>query len=182
MQAATVVSPQSIQEVLINERITDIGGGNVQDEVEVSLAQITLKWMVEQAIQSQCGILFDLEALARIDLTTPVTSTDPVTKVIVEQTQLTVNGDSPPIVTLESRVDVTKDAKADDAHVTSTVPDLRKQVVTPAPTSGNKTELADAIAPLYDELQINKLWWILEIIPFPFVWQDDNGVWHKKWR
>ena len=39
----------------------------------------------------------------------------------------------------------------------------------------------DAAKPLHDELRRMPLWWILEVIPFPFSWQDEKGVWHKKW-
>ncbi|KAI6044762.1 hypothetical protein EDC04DRAFT_260585 [Pisolithus marmoratus] len=42
---------------------SDIGGGNVEDGVTVSLAQITLRWMVEQVIASECGVLFAEERL-----------------------------------------------------------------------------------------------------------------------
>ncbi|OAX44319.1 hypothetical protein K503DRAFT_679125 [Rhizopogon vinicolor AM-OR11-026] len=96
---------------------SDIGGGNVANCVEVSLAQNTLRWMVEQVIQSQCGILFDEEALER----------------------------SPTI-----------------------------------PSQPNP-EICDALAPLFDELQLQKAWWLLEIMLLPYAWQDACGKWHTKW-
>jgi hypothetical protein len=40
----------------------------------------------------------------------------------------------------------------------------------------------DAVQPLDDELVRNPLWWILEIIPMMFSWQDGDGAWHKKIR
>jgi len=36
---------------------------------------------------------------------------------------------------------------------------------------------ADAVQPLHDELKSNPLWWILEIFPMKFTWQDANGAW-----
>lgn len=39
----------------------------------------------------------------------------------------------------------------------------------------------DALKPLHDELQINVLWWSLEIFPFPYSWQDINNVWHTSY-
>ncbi|KAJ7015961.1 hypothetical protein C8F04DRAFT_1021023 [Mycena alexandri] len=44
---------------------SDIGGGNVQDDVARSLSDITLRWMVRQIMASDCGILFDADALKR---------------------------------------------------------------------------------------------------------------------
>ncbi|KAF9242615.1 hypothetical protein BU15DRAFT_43880 [Melanogaster broomeanus] len=109
-------SHTDVLEVWFSGCHSDVGGGNVQDDVKVSLAQIPLRWMVEQVIESQCGIHFDTEALARIGYTTPPRDSDP--------------------------------------------------------------QHPDALAPLYDELQINKMWWVLEIAPFSYAWQDTNGVWH----
>lgn len=40
----------------------------------------------------------------------------------------------------------------------------------------------DALEPLHDELKLNPLWWLLEIIPLQFSWQDAQGVWHREWR
>ncbi|KAF8843330.1 hypothetical protein BDN67DRAFT_897217 [Paxillus ammoniavirescens] len=97
---------------------SDIGGGNVGDDVKVSLAQITLHWMVDHVIQSQCGILFDDAALAQIGYTAPACAPNP--------------------------------------------------------------QLSNALAPLFDELKLNKWWWLLEVTPFSYAWQDSDGVWHNK--
>lgn len=40
----------------------------------------------------------------------------------------------------------------------------------------------DALQPLHDQLSAQPLWWILEVIPMPFTWQDKLGVWRKKWK
>jgi hypothetical protein len=37
----------------------------------------------------------------------------------------------------------------------------------------------DALEPVHDQLKKNVLWWILEIIPSTYTWQDVNGVWHR---
>ncbi|KAI0086458.1 hypothetical protein BDY19DRAFT_344031 [Irpex rosettiformis] len=39
----------------------------------------------------------------------------------------------------------------------------------------------DAIQPIDDELARNKLWWLLEIVPTSYTYQDGRGVWHTKW-
>jgi hypothetical protein len=40
----------------------------------------------------------------------------------------------------------------------------------------------DAIQPLHDGLKTNPLWWILEVIPGNFPYQDEEGCWHSNWR
>ncbi|KAF9262999.1 hypothetical protein L218DRAFT_959827 [Marasmius fiardii PR-910] len=40
----------------------------------------------------------------------------------------------------------------------------------------------DAVMPLHDQLKFkggNILWWILEIVPLHYSWQDSKGVWHS---
>ncbi|GLB38659.1 putative uncharacterized alpha/beta hydrolase domain (DUF2235) [Lyophyllum shimeji] len=38
----------------------------------------------------------------------------------------------------------------------------------------------DALRPIHDQLKINPLWWLLEVIPLTYSWQDENGVWHRE--
>jgi len=38
----------------------------------------------------------------------------------------------------------------------------------------------DALQPIYDQLKLNVLWWLLEIIPLSYSWQDRDGVWHRE--
>ncbi|TEB40147.1 hypothetical protein FA13DRAFT_1808407 [Coprinellus micaceus] len=42
----------------------------------------------------------------------------------------------------------------------------------------------DATAKVYDKLKIKPFWWILEVLPMSYVWQDKNGIWRKtfKWH
>lgn len=147
----------------------DIGGGNVQDDIEVSLAQITLHWMVEQVIQSQCGILFDDDKLVNIGFKLSTLPLQP----------LATCGQ----ISLDSRIN---DPAASEAGATcnldigcSVVRELPNQ---PIPNPETYPEHLDAVAPLFDELKINKFWWLLEIVPVSYAWQDSNGVWHTKWK
>ncbi|KAF9220931.1 hypothetical protein BS17DRAFT_786233 [Gyrodon lividus] len=151
---------------------SDIGGGNVQDDVKVSLAQIALHWMVEQVIESQCGILFDSAKLVGIGFTAPPRVPDPPVPAVTEQ--MNASGHGPlPVASEPPRVDTTLAITEIDN------PSVRE--LGDEPRSGPYPELSNALAPLFDELKINKLWWLLEITPFTYAWQDDNGVWHTKW-
>ncbi|KAI0074015.1 hypothetical protein K474DRAFT_1665915 [Panus rudis PR-1116 ss-1] len=46
----------------------DVGGGSVPDVEEHCLSNISLRWMVRQVVQAQCGIVFDREALQRANI------------------------------------------------------------------------------------------------------------------
>ncbi|KAI6147467.1 hypothetical protein BKA82DRAFT_495935 [Pisolithus tinctorius] len=133
----------------------DIGGGSVPDEVKVSLAQITLRWMVEQVIVSDCGVLFEDEGLKELGITLrPVPGT-------VEK-----NGAEP-------AASAVKQGEVKDVTSSSHSP------LGPSPPTGEADpEFKDAIAPLFDRLQITKAWWLLEIIPW--LWQDRGGKWHER--
>lgn len=43
-------------------------------------------------------------------------------------------------------------------------------------------DTVDATKPLHNELRLQPMWWILELVPLPFSWQDASGKWHKKWE
>ncbi|KAJ7069408.1 hypothetical protein C8F01DRAFT_1015229 [Mycena amicta] len=43
----------------------DVGGGDEADDVQRTLADITLRWMVRCVFTAECGIRFELEALTR---------------------------------------------------------------------------------------------------------------------
>lgn len=51
-----------------------------------------------------------------------------------------------------------------------------------AKATSSDPEFKDAIAQLFDDLQTEKAWWLLEILPLPWSWQDANSKWHVKWR
>lgn len=56
----------------------------------------------------------------------------------------------------------------------------------PSPTEAGPKEAqldaGDAYQPLHDELTTQRIWWILEILPLHYTWQDASGVWHKSFR
>ncbi|KAG1836357.1 hypothetical protein DFJ58DRAFT_818638 [Suillus subalutaceus] len=156
--------PPDVMEVWFSGCHSDIGGGNVDNSVKVSLAQITLRWMVEQVILSECGIVFDEEALERAGMplsSFPIPQTPPATE--------DPTGESQPI-----------DAVSPCAEAPLPTPSSppTDPPTTPSPPT---PQTCDALAPLFDELQLQKAWWLLEIMLLPFAWQDAHGKWHKKW-
>lgn len=60
---------------------------------------------------------------------------------------------------------------------------------TPAPTPAPDTpppqpsaDALDAIQPIHDALKTTPIWWLLEIVPTQYAYQDAKGVWHSSWR
>lgn len=49
----------------------------------------------------------------------------------------------------------------------------------PAPVDRDSV---DALQPLDDELKKQPLWWILELLPLSYVYQDEKCVWHRRYR
>lgn len=46
---------------------------------------------------------------------------------------------------------------------------------------GDFDDSIDAVQPLHDELKQKPIWWLLEIIPTHYAFQDGEGVWHSNW-
>ncbi|EIW81218.1 hypothetical protein CONPUDRAFT_104467 [Coniophora puteana RWD-64-598 SS2] len=158
---------------------SDVGGGNVGNDVKVSLAEITLRWMVEQVVMAQTGIRFDDEALLRNRITLPkfpvVTDQEMEVKSAEKQAKLHIT---------ERGVGLKV------ANNTGTKPDSNgaSNGTTPAPSQSSPSqnpedepEFRSATSPLHDSLKEKPIWWLLEIIPLPFSWQSADGKWHKKW-
>ncbi|KAK7037246.1 hypothetical protein VNI00_011237 [Paramarasmius palmivorus] len=121
---------------------SDVGGGAVLNTEEHSLANITLRWMIRQVVDSQCGVQFNSTAMAEFAL---------------------------PIVTIPTVQDPQKPGLV-QTRLDDGLDDNERRL-----------DKEDSSMPLDDELKKNPLWWILEIIPFTYYWQDKDGRWHKTW-
>ena len=113
----------------------DVGGGNVENTVKSSLADIPLRWMIREVIESKCGIQFDPEAMKAANV-----------KI----------GD---LSTIIKHIEDGSHRCAADAE----------------------SDKKDVLQPIHDSLS-NPLWWILELIPLRFSWQNKEGAWVKAWR
>jgi len=113
----------TLQTLFIALPIPDVGGGSCLNEAVNSLANISLRWMLREAVESGCGIHFDSSALARA-----------------------------------------------------------KMNLEPEPSQTEiEQDMADALEPIHDSVKSNPSWWLLEIFPLHYSWQDADGVWHRDW-
>jgi uncharacterized protein (DUF2235 family) len=117
-------SPTDVMEVWFAGCHSDVGGGAVTDNTKHSLAQISLRWMVKEVMNSECGIIFDETELVRWSIPSTATA---------------------------------------------------------APPDSAELDNEDAVQPIHDQLVENPIWWLLEIVPLHYTWQDAHNVWHRNY-
>lgn len=159
----------------------DVGGGSFVNTTEHLLSNITLKWMLNELIAADTGILFSPDALA----TDPafevlsVTSNDPIPKDRSKIKDNSINGP-----TTGSSTAVQQGLLAGDAQLTqrttnggrATDDDGASTIV-----SVQETSLFDDVtAPMWDALGRVTPYWILEYIPMRHHRQDAQGHWHTE--
>ncbi|KAK0221275.1 hypothetical protein IW262DRAFT_1296008 [Armillaria fumosa] len=155
----------------------DVGGGSVQNSTRYSLSRIPLRWMVRECFKAKTGIMFDADHLRLIGL-------DPATlypSVIPR----------PPALSVGSSVISTGRTKASFSEriismfrrrpfpVSDEGQAIVQEISIEDPPIGTEEEeeLRDALSLIYDQLNISKSWWILELIPLEFRQQLGNGEW-----
>ncbi|KAH7909231.1 hypothetical protein BJ138DRAFT_1011235 [Hygrophoropsis aurantiaca] len=181
-------TPTDVLEVWFAGCHSDVGGGEVTNSTTVSLAQITLRWMVEQVVLSQCGIEFDEAALTQSGIppsTFPISEFRAHThdkKGSPEQMRLKLHDGGLSLAEPgHSHTHVVPAPHIDSASAPSPTSAPTSTPTPNPPTTKPSPANCNALAPLHDALVSDKLWWLLEIVPLPFAWQDENGTWHKKW-
>ncbi|TFY82219.1 hypothetical protein EWM64_g1791 [Hericium alpestre] len=139
----------------------DVGGGSVENGTPHSLARIPLRWMIRQCFLTDSGIQFHRGGFREIGL-------DPETLYPFAQAK------RPPPIYAEPDTASLLRAHAEQERRDATLVDGE-----PVPCTSMKSEeeedLADALSPIYDELVINKAWWILEALPMRHWHREDNG-------
>ena len=59
--------------------------------------------------------------------------------------------------------------------------DIPMELGAPAANGEGDPATDDALQPLHDQLKLLPVWWLLEIIPLDYSWQDGAGRWHTTW-
>jgi len=177
------VKGTDVKEVWFSGCHSDVGGGATLDSTVHSLSDITLRWMVRQIVISQVGISFDSDALARAKIPNSVFTG--VGFPVTPPTSAFKRGEKAPAGTQmmlklkpsESPENPFSSPKTD--NLTLEVPGDGDAGDSSSQNSAALTEI-DAIQPIHDELQLNWAWWILEVLPLTYSYQDGKGKWHKK--
>lgn len=135
---------------------SDVGGSSVANNTLHSLARISLRWMVRECFKTETGISFYSDKLREMGLDPP--SLYPV--VLPRPPPLSVG----------------------DHKIRSRSSDVASNVLSVSAPLEEREELIDALSPIYDELEINKMWWILEYIPLPLNHQEGNRKWVAEFK
>ncbi|KAJ7704860.1 hypothetical protein B0H17DRAFT_921007, partial [Mycena rosella] len=151
-------TPTDVDEVWFAGCYCDVGGGSVDNETQRTLALIPLRWMVRECFKTDSGIMFNSEGLRSIGL-------DPASLYPHVATR-------PPALPVgTARIRSIPSAKSQaNTQPSALAPILRTE---------EELELQDALSPLYDQLSLGWLWWILEIVPLQHRYQrpsDDTWV------
>jgi type VI secretion system (T6SS) phospholipase Tle1-like effector len=136
----------------------DIGGGSVVNATRNSLARIPLRWMIRQCFIANTGIMFHKATFPKVGL-------DPNT--LYPQVL-----PRPPIIFQDPNIHTIPVPKP------LVINDDRKAVVySDGGSFVNEAEedLADALSPMYDQLELAKFWWILEMIPQKIKYQSGRN-------
>ncbi|KAH7905545.1 hypothetical protein BJ138DRAFT_1017569 [Hygrophoropsis aurantiaca] len=170
----------------------DIGGGAVPNGTRHSLARIPLRWMIRQCFIANTGILFHRETFKKIGM-------DPDTLYPDVQSRPPPIFQDPCIsesilnTVAESSSSSTNDANIRRSSQLTTIPDPPVISHDDDPTlivytDGGKfqseelEDLSDALCPIYDQLDLAKAWWVLELIPQKLHSHDEGDCsWHEHW-
>lgn len=72
----------------------------------------------------------------------------------------------------DAHIDVPTVVSADPAQQTVEQQDVELQTL---------PREQDILAPIHDRLKTTPVWWILELLPMKFIWQDADGTWKSRW-
>ncbi|KAJ7022588.1 hypothetical protein C8F04DRAFT_1137769 [Mycena alexandri] len=167
--------PTDVLEVWFAGCHCDVGGGSVPNDTRNSLARIPLRWMIRECFKADTGILFDAGRLQELGL-------DPATLypfVLPRPPPLSAEKEILPKPQGWLRRLLSGKKRKDDFTMAAELED--KPLEKPQPGMEEEEELKDALSPVYDQLHLNPVWWILEFIPFTFRYQHE-GQWVTEFR
>jgi len=157
------LKPTDVDEVWFSGAHCDIGGGSVATGLQPCLARIPLRWMIRECFKTNSGIMFHVDGLKEIGL-------DPATICLPRPPAIPVDPTNPQVFI--SPIPKTQPTDEEIAHIAEE--NLKK--------TEEELELADALSPIYDQLQLHWMWWILEIIPLRHRFQTKDNKWVTSWK
>ncbi|KAH9045010.1 hypothetical protein EDB84DRAFT_1634778 [Lactarius hengduanensis] len=159
---------------------SDVGGGLVKDTKEHALSNIPLRWMVREILKTNCHIQFDEAALNQWGIPVAMIKR----QAVPERTRET--SDSTLYMEPSSRHDQKTPAPPETPGGYATDTDVlgipNRDDTKRAPLSVEESlDAEDAVEKMGDQLKKNRFWWVLEIIPTYYVWQNEKDAWVGKW-
>lgn len=157
----------------------DVGGGSVENGTRNSLARIPLRWMIRECFRVNSGIQFYRETFKDIGLDPATFDSDsfrdPRPPPITPTPELVAQTVAAAKAAADDAKAAEKAAKKADAKVTchdhEPSDGTLVAYVQASPTAASSfkseedEEFADALSDKYDQLELSKPWWILELLP-----------------
>jgi hypothetical protein len=145
----------------------------VSNKTRHSLARIPLRWMIRECFKANTGILFMSDRFTSIGM-------DPTTLypyVTPRPPMLPLNN-----LTLRKHPTVEPPIRPQSTSKKHDNYQMLPQASTSEPPflgSEEEEELRDALSPIYDQLDLAKRWWILELVPMSLRYQRGDNQWVK---
>jgi hypothetical protein len=168
-------SDTDVKEVWFAGDHGDIGGGHVLDSEPHALSNIPLRWMVKEVMESNCGIVFEGKALEGINVNHGIPYYFPPVDKDPGQHASTSIVDG-----IATKVEKSVKWSGNDDDVSVGPGRSARQKAENEVVAGRDKELIDAKSPAHDQLKRRWMWWLLELVPTHYVWQDEIGEWHTE--
>jgi uncharacterized protein (DUF2235 family) len=172
----------------------DVGGGSVANNTTNTLANPSLKWMINEILdpKKELGIYFKPGAFSEIGafdtIVTTMSDPTPHSRPPIPSQFLKAATAAAPAPDRRQPTDATMVAAAvppspgssiGAEEIAAAVATMTGEHVVHVQENAPQT---DANAPMYDQLKVAKWWWIIELMFLPQRWQSPDGTWHKRWR
>lgn len=142
----------------------DVGGGHMKDTKLHSLSNIPLRWMVREILKTRSHIFFDETALNEWGISMEMIKQAP-------HSDLMHRFHNPQV--------------APTPPETTDMPSLGQgwagTEVTPTSPESLDADALDAVQGAGDQLKSNVFWWLIEIIPTNYMWQNRQDEWVGGW-
>ena len=157
-------------------RNLDVGGGSVSNKITTNLARIPLRWMIRECFRTNTGIMFNSEGLLNLGLEPNTLYPNVLPRPRALSLPPTARIQNKPVPPPRTDKPKALDNYADVDHHTETVPRKTEE----------ELELADALSPIYDQLDAPWMgWfcWFLEFLPLKQRYQKENDdTWVTRYR
>ncbi|KIY43685.1 hypothetical protein FISHEDRAFT_53643 [Fistulina hepatica ATCC 64428] len=172
--------PTDVKEVWFAGCHCDVGGGSVDNDTPRSLARIPLRWMIRECFKTNSNVIFHSDRLGEVGL-------DPSTlypSVLARPPPLNTSDQRwqtmPPELSFWKRW-FSRSANQDSIALLQCNSTAGGQDSGCVDDTEEMQEREDALSPIYDELEIDKWWWILESLPIAVRHQkaDNEWVWSR---
>ncbi|KNZ77730.1 hypothetical protein J132_04157 [Termitomyces sp. J132] len=157
--AETSDRPTDVEEVWFVGAHCDVGGGSVSNGTPYALARISLRWMIRECFKAKSGIIFVSKSLREVGL-------DPLSLYPCVQKR------PPPLhvgnAQIQNVTSATQQKLQDSSGMDSLVEIAKTE---------EDHELLDVLSPIYDQLTLAPMWWILEFLPIKQHYQKGDNSW-----